>query len=139
MIHEESKPWSTSRRNLRQFAAACLVFLLAAGAHQWLVRGHQKAGVILATVALVVGVLGLIKPAAIRWLYVAAMALTFPIGWVISRLMVLLMFYGIITPVALFFKLRGRDLLCRKPSPDRASFWTPKPTPREVRSYFRQY
>src|SRR5687767_3364665 len=134
MIQEESKPGSTSRRNLRQFAAACLVFLLAAGAHQWFARGNQKTGVILATVALMVGVLGLIKPAAIRWLYVAAMALTFPIGWVISRLMVLLMFYGIITPVALFFKLRGRDLLCRKASPDRASFWTPKSTPQDVRS-----
>ena len=139
MFHEEFKPSSTSARHLRQFAAAWLVFLLAAGLHQGFVRGHQKTGVILAIVALVVGVLGLIKPAAIRWIYAGAMALTFPIGWVISRLMVLLMFYGIITPVALFFKLRGRDLLCRKPRPGRVSFWTPKSTPQDVRSYFRQF
>ena len=139
MIHEEFHPSSVSGRNLRQFAAAWLIFLLAFGAHQWLARGHQKTGLILAVLALAVGVPGLIRPNAIRWIYVAAMMVSFPIGWVISRLMVLLMFYGVITPVALFFKLRGRDLLCRKPTPGRASFWIAKSTPQDVRSYFRQY
>ena len=67
------------------------------------------------------------------------MVLAFPIGWVVSQVMLLLMFYLIITPVSLFFRIQGRDALARKPAPNRASFWQPKQTPEDVRSYFRQY
>jgi len=89
--------------------------------------------------ALVIGLLGLIKPAAVRWLFVGWMVVAFPIGWLISLLMLLLVFYGIITPVALFFRLRGRDLLRRKSSLPGATYWLPKDMPHDVRSYFQQY
>jgi len=53
--------------------------------------------------------------------------------------MLALMFYGIITPLALLFRIRGRDLLARKPAPNRPTFWTPKQTPEDMGAYFRQY
>jgi hypothetical protein len=87
----------------------------------------------------VVGGLGLIRPAAMRWLFVGATVLAFPIGWVVSQVMLAVMYYGIITPLAVWFRLRGRDLLSRKPAPNRASFWAPKHTPSDMRAYFRQY
>jgi hypothetical protein len=132
-------PFKPAARALRQFAAAWLVFFLALGGHQYLVRKHPCVGLVLIALALVIGVLGLIKPAAVRWLFVGWMVLAFPIGWLISLLMLLLMFYCVITPVALVFRVRGRDLLCRKRVPTGATFWLPKDTPRDVRSYFRQY
>ena len=128
-----------SNRTLRQFAGAWLVFFLAFGVHQYLARGHRPLGLAFMGLAVVIGALGQIKPGAVRWLFVGWMALAFPIGWLISLLMLLLMFYGIITPVALLFRTRGRDLLSRKPAPSRPSFWIPKVTPLDVRSYFRQY
>ena len=67
------------------------------------------------------------------------MVVAFPIGWVISLLVLLLMFYGLLTPVAVVFRLMGRDLLKRRPTLTGPTFWTPKETPRDVRSYFRQY
>jgi hypothetical protein len=124
---------------LRQFATAWLVFFLAFGIHQYLLRERHALGMVLGVLAIVVGILGLIKPSAIRWLFVGWMKLAFPIGWLISQFMLALMFYVIITPVAVFFRIRRRDLLCRKASPERASYWTPKQTPQDVRSYFRQY
>jgi hypothetical protein len=132
-------PIHPTTKVLRQFAAACLVFFLAFGAHQYLARERHELGIALGMLAIVVGLLGLIKPSAIRWLFVGWMMLAFPIGWLISQFMLALMFYGIITPVAVFFRIRRRDLLCSKPSPERASYWTPKQTPQDVRSYFRQY
>jgi len=127
------------KKVLRQFAAAWLVFLLAWAAHQWLARGHQQTALILGALAVVVGGLGLIIPATIRWVYVGAMMLAFPIGWVVSHVMLGVMFYVVITPLALFFRLRGRDLLHRAPSRDRESFWAAKLQPQDVRRYFRQY
>jgi hypothetical protein len=53
--------------------------------------------------------------------------------------MLLLMYYAILTPVAFLFRLQGRDLLRRKREPDATTFWLPKDTPQDVRSYLRQY
>ncbi len=132
-------PFRPTRKALRQFAAAWLVFFLAFGAHQYLARGHHPAGVVLMVLAVLVGSVGLLRPLAIRWLFVGWMVVAFPIGWAISQLMLVLMFYLILTPVAVFFRLRGRDLLCRRRASQRQSFWTHKQTPLDVRSYFRQY
>ena len=86
-----------------------------------------------------IGLLGLIRPAAMRWLFVGATVLAFPIGWVVSQIMLAVMYYGIITPLAVWFRILGRDLLSRKPMPNRATFWTPKHTPEDMGAYFRQY
>ena len=132
-------PFKPTNKALRQFAAAWLVFFLAFGAHQYLARKHVSLGLALMGMALVIGLLGLVKPSAVRWLFVGWMVVAFPIGWLISLLMVLVMFYGLITPVAVFFRMRGRDLLRRKRAPSGTTFWLPKNTPQDVRSYFRQY
>ncbi len=132
-------PLHPTRKALRQFAAAWLVFFLAFGLHQYFVRGHHTAGTGLMVMAVVLGPVGLIWPMALRWLFVGWMVLAFPIGWLVSLIMVAVMFYGVITPVAFIFRLRGRDLLKRKPAPDQASFWLPKQEPADIRSYFRQF
>jgi hypothetical protein len=132
-------PLKPTVRALRQFAGAWLIFFLAVGVHRYVARGQHQVGIAVGVIAVVVGGLGLIRPAAVRWLFVGATVLTFPIGWVVSQIMLAVMFYGIITPLALLFRLRGRDLLSRKPAPNRASFWMPKPTPEDMRAYFRQY
>jgi hypothetical protein len=132
-------PFKPTAKALRQFAGAWLVFFLALGAHQYLVRKHLAFGLTVMALALVIGLLGLIQPRAVRWLFVGWMVVAFPIGWLLSLLMLSIMFYGLITPVALLFRMRGRDLLGRKRPPPGATFWLPKPTPQDVRSYFRQY
>jgi hypothetical protein len=132
-------PLNPTPRTLRQFAAAWLVFFLLGGLHQYLVRGRPQVGLIMAGLAVAVGVLGLARPVAVRWLFVGAMVAAFPIGWVVSQLMLLVMFFAVITPVALIFRIIGRDALQRKPAPDRASLWVPKTTPSDVRRYFKQY
>jgi hypothetical protein len=132
-------PSNPTNRVLRQFAAAWLVFLTGGGALQYWLRGHHQLGIGMVCAGVVFGVLGLIKPSAIQLLFKGCMWLAFPIGWVISQLMLLIMFYGLVTPVAWLFRIRGRDLLSRKPAPDRVTFWVPNEAPGDVRSYFRQY
>jgi hypothetical protein len=132
-------PLNPTASVLRQFAGAWLVFFSAIGIHQWLNRGNELLGQTMIGLALIFGLLGLIKPQAIRWLFVVAMALAFPIGWVVSQLVLAIIFYLVITPVALFFRLRRRDLLARKPAPDQISFWSEKITPGDARRYLRQY
>jgi len=49
------------------------------------------------------------------------------------------MFYGVFTPVALVFRLIGRDALSRRRRPDLDSYWQPKPPAAGPRSYFKQF
>jgi hypothetical protein len=89
--------------------------------------------------AVVLGIPGLIKPALMRWIFVGWMIVVFPIGWVISQVILGVMYFLILAPVALFFRLRGRDLLNRKAAPEKTTYWSPKETPKDVRRYFQQF
>ena len=132
-------PRNPSRPVLRQFAAACLVFFLAWAIYQGLAKNRPQLGLGLAVLAVGVGMMGLIRPGAVRWLFVGWMTLAFPIGWLVSQLTLLVMFFGILTPIALFFRVMGRDPLCRKAAPGTDSYWTAKDQPKDPRRYFRQF
>jgi hypothetical protein len=63
------------------------------------------------------------------------MALTMPIGLVVSRLLLGVLFFGLFTPVG---QLLGRDALARRYIPEQGSYWEPKPGAADIRSYLRQ-
>jgi Saxitoxin biosynthesis operon protein SxtJ len=132
-------PFDPPLRTLRQFAGLWLAFFGAWGVHQALIRGHAKAGLILGFAALCVGLMGLIRPAAIRPIYVGWMVLAFPIGWTVSQVTLAIMFFGLFTPIGLVFRLLGRDPLERAPRRELESYWTPKPAPADPRRYFKQF
>ena len=132
-------PFNPSRRALRQFAALWLVCFLALGATQYFVRNRPLLGLTLAAAAVMLGIPGLMRPSLLRWVFVACMVVTFPIGWLLSLLVLLALYFLVFTPVAALLRLRGRDVLGRTPAPERDSFWEPKNTPLDVRGYFRQY
>jgi hypothetical protein len=132
-------PLRPTPRMLRQFAAAWLLVFAGMALHQGLAREHRAAALALAAVALVVGGLGLGRPSAIRWLYIGATVLAFPIGWTVSQVVLALMFYGVLTPVALCFRWRGRDPLRRRPGDEEASCWVSREPASDPQRYLRQY
>ena len=136
--------WSEIRfdppdRTLRQFAGLWLgFFVLLAG---WSYFGHSQPipAVILAALGLAIGVSGLFRPRAIRWVFVASLVAAFPIGWVLSHVLLALAFYGVFLPIGLLFRLMGRDPLQLRPNSDQATYWAPKPMPADLRRYLRQF
>jgi hypothetical protein len=128
-----------SPKLLRQFAGLFLgVFLALAGWRVW--QGQADAwAAALATLALAVGIAGLVHPPAVRFIYTGWMIVAFPIGWTISRLALALMFFAVITPVALFFRIVARDDLQLRRGDRDASYWRPKHGPEAVRQYLRQF
>ncbi len=127
-----------NRRVLRQFGCVGFVILGALAVHQYRI-GHHHAGIALGAVGLLMGLAGLARPSLLRWLFVGWMKVAFPLNWIVSELVLALIFYGVLTPLALFFRLVGRDALDLKASAGRASYWIPKPPASDVRRYFRQH
>ena len=66
--------------------------------------------------------------------------LAFPIGWLISHVILAVLFYGILTPVGFMFRLIGRDPLSRRRAAVApATYWTAKRKPASTREYFNQF
>ncbi|MDB4400300.1 SxtJ family membrane protein [Akkermansiaceae bacterium] len=80
-----------------------------------------------------------IQPKVLRPLFVLLMVVAFPVGFVISNVILALLFYAVFTPLALFFKVIGRDALNRKIDPNAASYWVVRDEEMPVSQRFKQY
>ena len=81
----------------------------------------------------------LVYPKANLPIYVGLAVLSYPIGFVLSYLIMGTLFYVLITPVALFFKLTGRDAMNRRFDPQATTYWSEPRPARGPESYFKQY
>ncbi len=137
-MHWSDIPFQPSSRTLRWFGVLGAALLVGAGCWQLFVRDRPIAGAVLLGAALVVGAVGLVFPMVLRPIFVGWMVLVYPINWVISHLILVVIYYCIFTPVGLFFKLTRRDALARRLQPEQESYWTDKHGGVDLRSYFRQ-
>jgi hypothetical protein len=126
------------RRVLSQFGYLCGVFFGGLGIWQGF---HESSLLIVCTLFSVATggvVLGWLKPQWLRPVFVGWMILVFPIGWLVSHLLLAVLFFGVFTPLGFLLRLSGKDpLRLKKPVMD--SFWQDKPVITDLRRYFRQY
>jgi carbamoyltransferase len=135
-LPEHDQP-ALSNALLRQFAALWLLFC-GGFAYASYTRERLVAAVVLAVLGLAFGPMGLVRPKLIRPLFVLLTTVTSPIGGLVSRVLLAMLFYGCFSFFAVLFRLMGRDTLGRRKQPDRVSFWTPRRGPADIQSYFRQ-
>ena len=136
-------------RVLRQFGlAALVVFGLLAALAWWrstlfgFELGERAAPVAVALlgVALLSGLFAWLAPWANRPLYLLLVFVTWPIGFVLSYLVLGILFFAIFTPVGLFFRLVGRDALNSAFDPEARTYWVDRdPQPHDPARYFKQF
>jgi hypothetical protein len=83
--------------------------------------------------------LSLMAPGLNRYLYAGLTLLTFPIGFILSHVLLGIVFYFVITPVGVVMRLLGRDPLERTFDPEASTYWVDHVEPKSVEEYFRQY
>jgi len=109
---------------------------------QWFGWQPNLAVYILFGLGAVSGLLAMISPRALLPIYVLMMLIAIPIGFVISIVLLRLIYYLLFTPMALWFRIRGRDTMNRRLDPDRDSYWQDHrdiSRPRTPSSYLRLY
>ena len=129
--------WYPRDRQLRQFAVASLIGFGILGVVAWKALGLFPVALVLWTVFTLTFLVGLPFPKAIRPVYAFVMGVTLPIGWLISNLLLRLIYYGVFTPIALLFRVMGRDALELK-RPRTETYWKPYRQPTDMGSYYRQ-
>ena len=83
--------------------------------------------------------LGMVRPKWLRPLFVGLCLLAYPLGLVLSAVLLRAVYYGVFTPMALIFRLRGRDALRLRLDPQAETYWSPRPPAPPQRSYFRLF
>ena len=68
------------------------------------------------------------------------MAFANALGWVNTRILLVLVFFVVITPGAIVMRLFGKDLLSQRLEPGTETYWKPKAqSPLDPQSYLRQF
>lgn len=117
-----------------------MLFVVAvAGFWNWR-TGQETGPIILVGVGWAIGSVGLAVPQAIRWVYVGWMLAAFPIGWVISHLLLAAIFFGVIMPIGLILRVLGRDPMRKAFDRSTSTYWIARPAePTDSQRYFRQF
>ena len=104
--------WNPERKQLRQFAGIWFpAFCALVGWSIARKTGHWHEVEVVWIVAGVISIAGLVFPPIIRPVFVGLILLTYPIGWVVSHVLLGLIFYGIVTPIGIILRLTGHDPL----------------------------
>jgi hypothetical protein len=136
MIERNRNP---TARDLRQFGLLLAGFVLLAG---WLLGrrfGFAPPWPLLGALSALSLVLAVARPMALRAVFLGWGTATWPISWVVSHVLLALVFYGILTPVGLLVRLSGHDPMQRKLEPMATTYWQRRPPPRDRKSYFRPF
>ena len=80
---------------------------------------------------------GLLLPSLAKRFHILWMQVSTGIGFVNSRILLSLIFYGIFTPYGLAMRLFGRDPLKRRSAP-RDSYWIPRQNTRQSKERFER-
>jgi hypothetical protein len=145
MIDIDLKP---NRKKLRQFGViATLAFALLGLILYWkkgifwmsLGETADTLALVAGAAALIAATLSLLAPGGLRPLYIVLTLVAFPIGYVVSHVILAVLFYGLLTPVGLVFRVIGRDPLHRRFDRDAESYWVPRRQREAKEYYFRQF
>ena len=132
--------WHPSRRELRTFA---LIAFIAAIVVALLFYKFGGLGFLWIGGVFVLGAVVLLSSFVslrlTRLIYLGSIIATLPIGLLISFLLLATFYFGIITPLALIFRLISRDALCRKFDRGVESYWISHRQPDNLDRYFDQF
>jgi len=75
------------------------------------------------------------RPMYLGWIYA-----TYPIGWVVSHVVLGLIFYVVFSAVGLLLRVFGVDPMTRRLAPEAKTYWNEhRPCDAKPSRYFRQY
>ena len=129
-----------TRRQLNQFGFIWLGFLVLFGAIARFKLDAPNLALGLWVAALVVPVVGWLIPSVMRAVFLGMSYAAWPIGFVVSHVILALVYYLVFTPVGLAMRIFGYDPMKRGFDESVSSYWvTRDPAAAETKRYFRQF
>ena len=126
---------NSDTKSLRKFGMTMGIALLAIAV--FIIVRHQHSPLPVLIIALIFFILGAATPALLKPVYIVWMKFAYLLGWVNTRLILLIIFYLVFTPIGLVMRLCGIDPLERKINKKAGSYWKKRGLSKP--SYERQF
>jgi hypothetical protein len=136
--------WKPNAKELRSFGAIFLGGFVLIGLvkyfspFEWIISRNQKVGLVFIIVGIVVGLIGLTGTKLALPFYWVWLSIAFVMGNIVSRIIIAVIYYLVVTPVGWIAKLVGRDKLQLKKR-NKDSYWIKTSLPTEPSKYERQF
>ena len=135
MTHDPPK---MDRAELRKFGLLMAAAFAVIACLRWWIRGH--APVPLFGIAAAFLVVGLVLPTALKPVYQIWMKFALALNWIMTRVLLTIAFYGMITPAGILYRLVAGDPLKRQWEPSAETYWEPPDDqPGEIDAYKNQF
>lgn len=129
--------WKPDVAGLRGFGRSILIGFCLFAAVAYLAFDDEQSAMVFGAIALVVGGIGLTGTKLALPLYWAWMSVAFVVGNIMSRVLVTLFYFGMITPYGLLMRMTGRDRLELRGGAE--SYWRDMDASNGAEGYERQF
>ena len=137
-IKEDYQNLDRSPRALRRFGIVLgSALLLLGGLLLW--RHHRSAGLALVSISALFVVIAGLAPLLLKWIHGPWMILSLALGWVMSRTLLTLAFFLIVTPIGLLQRLFGKRPLEIAVRTGASSYWHPRTAQPSPADYEKQF
>jgi dolichyl-phosphate-mannose--protein O-mannosyl transferase len=138
MIVEEIKSIKSEKKELRQFGITMGIVLGLLG---WLLLWREKDYYpYFLMLSVVLLFFGLVLPVLLKPLHKIWMTLALLIGWFVTRVIMIILFYLLVTPIGLLARLCRKNFLNTKIDRNVNSYWIPrKPIKLDKKNYENQF
>ena len=118
---EEIKNIKCEKSDLRKFGITIgMILLIIAGFLFWKERESYQLFI---SVGVVLSAFGIAIPAMLKPIYWAWMIFATILGWVMTRVILILLFYALFTPIGLISRLFGKQFLELKWNRTNRTYW----------------
>lgn len=132
--------WHPKQKQLQNFGKIALLITAIISLLLYVLKGVSIPWALaIFAVGFTIFIISMISSRLTRMIYVVLMAVTFPIGLVVSFTLLAIFYFLILTPLGLVFRLVGRDPLRRKFDSTTDSYWLRIREPESPEQYFRQF
>ena len=138
MIIEEIKNIKSGKRELRQFGLTVGIVLGLLGGLFFLRKKDYYSCFLIFSLAFLF--LGSVAPILLKPIQKIWMALSIIIGWFITRIILIVLFYFVVTPTGILARLFGKDFLNLRFGRNINTYWIPRKKRKlERRDYEKQF
>jgi len=136
-INDEYQKLDRSPRALRRFGIIVGAAMLVVGT--LLLLGDRKAGGPFLSFGVLLVVAATFAPSVLRYVYRPWMTMAFAMSWLITRLILTLVFFLVVTPIGLLQRLCGKRALELHFKSGESTYWQDRPTYPAPADYEKQF
>ena len=138
MMFEEIKNIKTGKKYLRSFGITFGIIFLIITFYLFCLENESYQIIFYLSVSFIA--FGLILPNFLKPIYIIWMTFAIFIGWIMTRVILSLLFFIIVTPVGLALRILGKDLLDLNKQDIQKSYWNMRDSDLEQnQNYEKQY